>query len=395
MSGRRVVVSGCGVMCAIGEGPEAFWRALLAGRSGVRRVRRTTPAWYRNPLACEIETADPLVPDRPELGRASALLLRTVRAAVEDAGLAAPAPYAAARMGVVVGSALLDLRDAEDMACAEAPAPRFIARFSLSATVARALGFRGRHVTFANACGAGTLAVAVAADLVSGGALDLAIAAGADTITESILGFSDKANLRAPTMIAPFDRRRGGPLMAEGAAAVVLEADTAAGARGARIWGEVAGAGISCDAVSTQKTAEEGVAAALAETLTRAGVRAEDVDYVCAHGTATDTNDAAETGALKRVLGAHARRIPVSAIKSMIGHSSGASGTIAVVASLLAIRDGVVPPTINLLHPDEGFDLNYVPNHPQPWPVRTALVDGFGFGGTNCCVLLRRYEAQA
>jgi 3-oxoacyl-[acyl-carrier-protein] synthase II len=385
-----VVVTGRGVLTPIGEGPEAFWAALLAGRSGVRRLARTDARWYRNPFGCEIPTPDPLNPDRPELGRGSALLLRATRAAAVEADLA-HAPYPATRIGVVVGSALLDLRTAEDLLCAGRITPAFIRDFSMAGTIARDLGLGGADLTLANACAAGAVAVAVAADWIAAGELDCVVAAGADTISESMLGLADRANLRTPTRIAPFDRKRGGPLLGEGAAAVVLERADGAVARRARVYGEIAGAGLTCDAASTHAPSEDGVAAAIAEALARAGVAPAAVDYVCAHGTATPANDTVETAALVRVLGPRAHAIPVSAIKSMIGHTSGASGAVALVATLLAIEHGVVPPTMNLEEPDEGLTLNYVPNRPQPWRVDTALVNAFGFGGNNCCLVARRW----
>lgn len=383
----RVVITGRGVVTAIGDGPAAFWQALVRGTNGVGTLTRTDPAWYRNPRAAEVPLPDPLNADRPDLGRASALLLRVCRAAAAEAGLADLLP---ARVGVVVGSALLDLRDAEDMLCADAPRAGFVERFSMAATVARDLGLDGHGITFPNACGSGTLAIAVAADLIATGELDAVLAAGADTYTESMLGLADRANLRRPTCVAPFDRKRGGPLLGEGAAALVLERADGARRRGATIFAEVAGAGLSCDARSTHKTCVDGVRAAIRAALQRSGVAPDEVDYVCAHGTATDVNDLAETEALKHELGARARQIPVSAIKSMIGHTSGASGAVALLAALLAIEHRTAPPTINLTDPDPAFDLDFVANRAQPRPIDVALVNGFGFGGSNACVVLRR-----
>jgi 3-oxoacyl-[acyl-carrier-protein] synthase II len=281
------------------------------------------------------------------------------------------------------------------MLCGEHPTASFIDNFSMAACVARDLGVQGYNITFPNACGSGTLAVAVAADLIAIGKLDAVIAAGADTYTESMFGLADRANLRAPRCMAPFDRHRGGPLLGEGAAALILEGETSARERRARVFGEVTGAGVTCDAVSTHKTTMEGVSAAITQALSRSGMCAQDIDYVCAHGTATDVNDVAETRALERVLGARASAIPVSAIKSMLGHTSGASGAVAVVAALLAIEHGIAPPTMNLANQDPELGLNYVPNRAQRWSINTALVNAFGFGGTNACVVLRRYNAGA
>jgi 3-oxoacyl-[acyl-carrier-protein] synthase II len=377
-------------MTAIGEGPDAFWEALLQGRCGVRRLTRTDADRYRNPLGYEVPLPDPLVAERPDLGRGSALMLRTARAAVEEAGLAQGGTYAPDRIGVVVGSALLDLRVAEDMLCGDGPSADFVANFNMSATVARAFGFTGGHVTFANACGAGAVAVAVAADLVEQEELDCAVAIGVDTITESMFGLADRANPRLPPFVAPFDRSGAGPLLGEGAAALILEREQNASRRGARLFGELLGAGIQCDAMSTHAPCEEGVSVTIAEALRRAVVLPSAIDYVCAHGTGTEANDRVETRALKRVLGERALQIPVSSIKSMVGHTSGASAAIAIVASLMAIETGVAPPTIHLTECGDGLDLNYVPNRPQVCSIDTALVNGFGFGGNNCCVVVRR-----
>ena len=385
------VVTGIGAITAIGESAPELWAGLAAGRSGARSIRGFDTHGYRTRTGYELAEVGAAV-DGEGRGRTATLLLRAVAEAVADSRLAGAC--LPGRIGVVVGSALLELRAIEVMLCAGAVHPHHLRHLSLTAEIARLTGARGPQHLLANACASGSYAVAVAADLLAADEADCVIVAAGDTVTESMFGQADRVNPRAPHCIAPFSEGRDGVLLGDGAGAIVLERPDAAGRRGARVYGEIAGHASGCDARALTAMDPERVQAVMADAIADAGITPADVDYVCAHGTGTPMNDRIEAQAILAVLGRRALEIPVSAIKSMIGHTSGGAGLLALIATLLAMRHGLVPPTINLERQDPEVPFNCVPNAAQPWPVHVALVNAFGFGGTDCCLVARAVAAR-
>jgi 3-oxoacyl-[acyl-carrier-protein] synthase II len=386
MNRRPPVITGMGAVTAIGESVPAFWAGLAAGRCGARPIRGFDTRAYRATTAYELATPGVAL-DGDGRGRTAGLLLQAVGEALADAALAAGG-HGPSRVGVVVGSALTELRAAEAMAEGDVH-PGYLRHLSLAGEIARRIGARGPQHTLANACAAGSYAVAVGADLLAAGEADCVVVAAGDTITESMFGQADRVNPHVPTCIAPFSEGRDGVLLGEGAAVLVLEHAEAAARRRVPVQGVIAGYAMGCDARKITAMDLDRVAGVMAAALADAGIAADEIDYVSAHGTGTPMNDRVEAEAIDRVLGARARAIPVSAIKSMIGHTSGGAGALALVSTLLAMRHGLVPPTVNLERQDPAIPFNCVPNRAQAGTVRTALVNAFGFGGTDCCLVVR------
>ncbi|HEV8239634.1 MAG TPA: beta-ketoacyl-[acyl-carrier-protein] synthase family protein [Thermoanaerobaculia bacterium] len=398
---RRVAVTGIGVVTPLGVGRETFWRALLAGESGIAPVTSFDTSRFKVHLGAEVRGFDAapwcrkLRPE--ELGRASQMAVAAARMALADAGLA-PETLDPERTGVAMGTTSgepLEIeqfndtffgagRDALDGALATRyPCHR------IPGQVAAELGFAGVNVMLPNACAAGNYAVAFARDALRGGRADVMLAGGADSFSR--ITYTGFARLGAITTdcCAPFDGERKGMVPGEGAGVLVLETLEGARARGARIYAEVVGYGLSCDAhhMTASHPEGEGPARAMAQALADAGLAPEDVDYISAHGTGTPTNDKLETLAVKRAFGDVAKRVPMSSVKSMLGHTMGAASALEAAVCCLAIADGRVPPTINYRHPDPECDLDYVPNEAREVPVRVAMNNAYAFGGANASVL--------
>jgi 3-oxoacyl-[acyl-carrier-protein] synthase II len=402
---RRVVITGLGPLCSLGADARAFFAALTDGRSGITRVARIAEC------AIDIggEVAGPL--SSPVLGareqrldRAAQLALVAAATAFADAGLETPRSE---RAGVFLGSSrgiaeLLEQQHAQYLSRGpEAVGPRaspHTTAGNLSGAVARHFGLRGPSLSVSAACASASQAIGLSLDLIRSGRADVMLAGGTEAcLTPFSMAMFQSAGVLAQRKNAPaaasrpFDRDRDGIVAAEGAGVVVLESLEHAHARGARVYAELLGFGSTCDAHSlTGVPADgEGLARAITQALADARVAPEAVDYVNAHGTATRTGDPAETAALKRALGDHARRVPISSTKSMTGHLIGAAGGIEAIACAMTIQDGVVPPTINLDHPDPACDLDYVPHTARRVPVRVAASISMGFGGNNACLVLR------
>jgi len=420
---RRVVVTGWGVVSPLGPTAESTFRAAAEGRSGIRALTAFDPTG----LPCRIggQVADAgMAPLDPVLDPPARLVSRGVRfmlaAAAEAVGQAKLASAAdPARIATVLGShgenpALADVLRRHrytngagrwDMAGLErerAGDPFALLRRKgdvAAALVAARFGLRGPNFSICSACAAGAQAVGEAYRLIREGRADAALAGGCES-TLNFVGFVGFQLLKAmaekykspETASRPFDRRRCGFVMSEGAGAVVLETLEGARARGAVILGEVLGYGDSADAYRITDThpEAEGAILAMRGALDDAGLSAEAVEYVNAHGTSTANNDVTETRAIKAVLGERARTVPVSSNKSMLGHTIGAAGAIEAVLTLMGMRVGLVLPTINYEYPDPKCDLDYVPNVARPLAHRVSLSNSFGFGGQNACLCLSR-----
>lgn len=409
----RAVVTGLGCVTPIGNSPGDFWTSLTAGVSGVRRITLFDPSDQECQIAAEVRDWDPVrymeAKSARRAARFSQFAVGAASQAVEDAGLVIGGSN---RDDIAVvmntGGGGVDIIAGGEKTYLEKGAAR-VGPFTVpayapnmaSCQVAINLGVRGPTITSVAACAAGIFAFVDAKRLLDLGEVDVLIAGGteANIIPISVAAM---ANMRALSTrndeperaCRPFDLHRDGFVYGEGAAAMVVETVEHARARGARIYAELAGGATTCDAYHITAPDPSGEAAAMAITraLKAAGMRPDDVDCVVAHGTSTPLNDAAETAAIKRALGQHAYNVAVTAPKSMVGHQLGAAGAVSSLAAVLAIRDGLVPPTVNLETPDPECDLDYVPLTARRMPVRAALVNGFGFGGQNGVVAFKRFD---
>jgi 3-oxoacyl-[acyl-carrier-protein] synthase II len=410
---RRVVVTGLGAVTPIGNDVATTWRAMQDGVSGAAPITKFDPASFPVRFACELKGFDPLTAmDRKEAKRADPYAQYAVAAAVEamrDAGLA-DGGYDVDRLGVIVGSGIGGLKSFEDQhntyrergASKISPffIPMFIADIA-AGIVSMRFNARGPNYATVSACATSAHAIGDAFRTIQYGDADVMICGGSEAAVTamSIGGFANMTALSTnndefATASRPFDSTRDGFVMGEGAGVVVLEELEHARARGARIYGEVGGYRATGDAyhLTGQLPDHEGLQRAMRGAMADAGLTPAEVDYVNAHGTSTPLNDSNEAKAIATVFGEHARRISVSSTKSMTGHMLGAAGSVEFIAATLAIRDSIVPPTINLKHPDpECGDLDFTPNTPKRREVRAAVSNSAGFGGHNVSIAVKRY----
>lgn len=410
MTTRRVVVTGVGLVSPLGIGTRETWDGLVAGRSGAGHVTRFDASDFSSRIACEVKGFDPLdYADRRDARKMDTFIQYALAAslfAAEDAGLKAPLEDPD-RVGVIISSGIggFETIEREHRKLLE-KGPRRISPFFVPAMVVNLaagwvsirLGARGPNSAMATACSAGAHAVGEAFRLVRYGHADVMVAGGAEaTITPMCIGgfASMKAlstrNDEPERASRPFDRDRDGFVVGEGAGILILEERERALARGATLYAEVLGYGMSGDAFHITAPAEDGGGAVrvMQAALTEAGASPEDVDAVNAHGTSTPLNDRIETAAIRRVFGEHADRLAVSSTKSMTGHLLGGAGGLEAGISCLTLRHQTLPPTINYETPDPDCDLDNVPNTARPATVRSVLSNSFGFGGTNVSLLFR------
>jgi 3-oxoacyl-[acyl-carrier-protein] synthase II len=407
---RRVVITGMGAVTPLGNDLRTTWARLLAGESGVDRIKAFDPSPFPVQIAAEVkDDYDPSGAAAPKelrkLDRNVLFALSAAKEAAEDAGLNGFDPE---RVGVVVGNCIggfNELMRQHDVLRERGPdrvSPTFLANVlvdSASGQIAIELGMRGPNYAVVSACATGSHAIGEGAELVRHGDADVILAGGTEGCIHPLIlaGFCTMRGLAAgngdPRSAArPFDALREGFVMGEGAAVMVLEELEAARARGATIYAEVLGYGASNDAHHMLQPDPEfgGVVAMMRAALQRSGVSPDQVDYVNAHGTGTPLGDLAETQAIKEVFGDHSYQMAISSTKSMLGHMFGAAGAIEAVACALAIHEGKIPPTINYENPDPELDLDYVPNEAREAKIRVALSNAMGLGGHNGCVLLGR-----
>lgn len=402
-----------GAVTPIGNDVPTFWRNLVAGRSGISRIDAFDVSQYPVQIAGQVRDFDPgqYVDPREarRLDRYAQFAVAAAVQAVRDAGLEIT-PENGERVGVYIGSGvggihtLLEnyrtLLERGPRRVSPTVVPMMIANMA-AGQVSILFGAKGPNLAPVSACATGTHAIGDSYKLIQRGAADVMIAGGSEAaiVDLALAGFSNAKALSTrndePERASrPFDAERDGFVMSEGAGVVVLESLEHAKARGARIYAEIIGYGMSGDAYHIVAPEPEGNGAfrAMREALADAGIRPEDVDYINAHGTSTDLGDKLETLAIKKAFGDHARKVAISSNKSMIGHLLGAAGAVEAIATILTIQDGVIPPTINLEHPDPECDLDYVPNVAREAPVRVAISNSFGFGGHNATIVLRRFD---
>ena len=400
----RIAVTGLGLVTPVRVGRQDGWERLLAGRSGFAPVESFDTRAFSVHLGAEVRGFDPSPWVRRqqagELGRASLLAIAAARQALEDAGLD-PEAMEPERAGVAMGTTSGEPREVErfdDRYLAgelDQVGPEFIGLYPchmIAVHVARELSFAGVNTMIPTACAAGNYAIAHAVDVLRAGRADVMLAGGADAFSRiTYTGFA-RLGAIAPERCQPFDRHRKGMIPGEGAAVLVLEPLDRALARGARIYAEMAGYGLSCDAhhMTAAHPEGEGAVRAMSRALADAGVAPEEVSYISAHGTGTLTNDRLETIAVKAVFGA-GTRVPISSGKSMLGHTMGAASAIEAAVCALAVANDEIPPTMGLEDP-EG-DLDYVPNAARRHRVEVAMNNAYAFGGNNASTIFRKCEA--
>jgi 3-oxoacyl-[acyl-carrier-protein] synthase II len=416
---RRVVVTGMGAITPLGNDVPSYWDGLVAGRSGIDRIASFDPARLDSKIAGEVRGFDAeAVMPRKEIRRNDRYVHFAWAASAEalrDAGLANPITDEglAERTGVIIGSGIggintmiRDIIEAHDMGVER------IGPFLVTALipdmgagyVAIYANARGPNYATVSACSSSNHAIGDALNIVRRGDADVMIAGGAEAgigeipvaAFDAMRALSTKRNDEPQRASRPFDADRDGFVMADGAGVLVLEALDHAVARGARIHAEVVGYAATDDAshVTLPAPGGRGAAASMRLALADAGLTVDDVDYINAHGTSTGPNDRSETAAIKTVFGERAYAVPVSSTKSMTGHLLGAGGGIEAVACILAIQNGVIPPTINYEFADPECDLDYVPNQARHVQVRTAMSNSFGFGGHNATLIFRTHDAS-
>ena len=407
----RVVVTGMGTVNPLGKNLEEYWDGLIEGRSTGRMAEGYPTEKLTTKFACEVPNFDPQeFMDRKaaqRMARFSQMAVAASTMALADSGLDL-AKEDSFRVGVDMGTGIGGFIEMTHGAISYATkgrlnplyAPMIIPNMA-AASVAMAFHLRGPNTTVTTACAASTHTIGDASRIIQHGDADVMLAGGSEASLCEV-GISSFNSIRAlstrndaPDKASrPFDRDRDGFVPGEGAGILVLESEEHAKNRGARIYGEVLGYATTCDAFHQVAPDETGEAPAMAVTLAMkdAGIEAKDIDYVNAHGTSTQLNDAGETKALKIALGEHAYKVAISSTKSMIGHLLGAAGAVEAIATLLTINRGIIHPTINYENPDPACDLDYVPNQARRKDVRIAISNGFGFGGHNAVVVLKKYE---
>jgi len=411
---RRVVVTGLGAVTPLGVDVRSTWDAVLAGTSGVGPITRFDAKDFSTTIAAEVKGFDAeRFIDRKEIKRMDPFIhyaMAAAHMAMEDAGLAIDAALGP-KVGVYMGSGLGGLSTLERYHQAYMEGgPRKISPFFITMLIsnlapghiAMRYGAKGPNIAMSTACSASSHATGEGMHAIRSGMCDVVIAGGAEaTITP--LGLGGFCTMKAlstrnddpGTASRPFDKDRDGFIMGEGSTILILEELERARNRGAKIYAELVGYGASADAhhVTAPAPGGEGAVRAMTAALADAGVPASAIDYINAHGTSTPYNDLFETMAIKTVFGDRAKSIAVSSTKSMTGHLLGASGAIEGMFCCLALKEGVIPPTMNYTTPDPECDLDYVPNAPRRQAIRYAMSNSFGFGGTNSVLLFGRFEA--
>ena len=411
---RRVVITGVGLVTPLGIGVEETWSALCAGQSGVGEITRFNASTYETKIAAEVKDfkAEDFMPKKEarRMETFIAYAIAATRMAVEDSGLIIDARNAGS-VGVLTGCGLGGLNMLEITASTvDTKGPQRVSPFFIPMLIGNMapgmisilFGAKGPNSSVATACAAGSHAVGDAYEIVKYGRAEAMITGGVESVVTRtcIAGFGAMKALSTrnddPTKASrPFDRDRDGFVVGEGSGIVIIEALEHAQARGAKIYAEIVGYGMSGDGyhMTSPPPDGEGAARCMTAALEDAGIGPDQIGYINAHGTSTPLNDLYETRAIKKAFGDAAQKVAISSTKSMTGHLLGGAGGIETVFTALAIQNGILPPTINLDHPGEECDLDYIPNQARKADVEYAMSNSFGFGGTNASLILKRYRA--
>jgi 3-oxoacyl-[acyl-carrier-protein] synthase II len=411
---RRVVVTGIGLVSSLGIGTEANWAGIKAGQSGIDTITKFDTTQFATRIAGEVKQFDPLAYiDKKDVKKMDIFIQYAIAAsqfAMDDSALTIT-PELSRRVGVFIASGIggFTTIEREHKALLEG-GPRKISPFFIPSAIINLaagqvsirFGARGPNSATCTACSASAHAIGDAFEIIKRGAADVMIAGGSEAAITP-MGIGGFGALRAlstrndePSKASrPFDRDRDGFIVGEGAGVLILEEYEMAKARGARIYAELVGYGMSADAYHITAPSEDGDGAfrVMTEAIQTAGITTADVDYINAHGTSTPQGDALETLAINRCFGEHAKDLAVSSTKSMTGHLLGAAGGLEAGITVLAVYHQIAPPTINLDQPDDNCNLDYVPHCSRPLPITYALSNSFGFGGTNAALLFKRFHA--
>jgi len=402
-AGKRIVITGIGAITSIGIGKDAFWEGLLSGKSGISEVSSFDTSQHFTHYGGEVKSFHPEDFINSEelhtLSRSSQMAIAAASFAVKDSDLKLDTPELriGTSIGTTTGSVQVIERIDEKLIHKELIQKNLICQLpthTTPASIAKKLNFTGPNFMFSSACAAGNYAIAYGYDLIRLGRADIIIAGASDPFSRiSFTGFNQFKAV-SPDKCRPFDKNRKGMMVAEGAGIIVLESLEYALERNAIIYAEIVGYGLSCDAHHMTQPSVEGISQCMKKAMQEAGITPDDVDYICAHGTGTVTNDRVECAALEAVFGGSYRRIPVSSIKSMLGHTMGAASALEAIACALAVKNDIIPPTINFETPDPECNIDCVPNHPRSHVINIALNNSYAFGGNNACLILKKYIGQ-
>jgi len=401
---RRVVVTGVGAVTSIGIGKDEFWKNLIAGKSGISEVERFDISRFELKRAGEIKNFKPedFVPKKfaKKIGRGSQLTIAAITLALGDAKVSIKKAKEK-KAGLIIGTTM-----------GESPSIEVIDRFwtqkgeediytsnimnfpvnNLSDNAGHFFGLTNENYVIPTACAAGNYSLGYAFDLIRTGRKEMVLAGGADPLSRlAFTGFS-RLFAMAPEKCQPFDKNRKGMMVGEGAAVLILESLESAEGRKANVYAEILGYGLSCDAFNMTIPSEKGITKVMEKAIRNSGINKKDVDYISAHGTGTGPNDKTETAAIKKVFGELIKDVAVSSIKSMLGHTMGTASALEAITCCLAIKNSIIPPTINYETPDPECDIDCVPNKAQEKELRVVLNNSFAFGGNNACLVLRKYE---
>jgi len=401
---NRVVITGLGVVSSIGIGWRDFWDGLINGRSGISPVSSFDTSNHFTHNGGEVKDFRPeefISRDYiPYLSRASQLALAAARLAVEDAGLTLK-ELSDLKVGTCIGltsGSIQVIEHIDDkLVRNEDVSTNLICQLpvhSTSAAISREFHIKGPTYSFSTACAAGNYAIGYGFDLITAGLAEIVLAGASDPFSRiSFTGFNQFKAV-APEKCQPFDKNRTGMMVAEGAGMVILESLENALRRNAPIYAEVPGYGLSCDAHHMTSSSVEGIVSCMRKAMIEAGIRPEDVDYISAHGTGTLTNDRNESAAIKEVFGGRYKEIPVSSIKSMLGHTMGAASALEAIACALTVKNDIIPPTINFETSDPECDIDCVPNKARQHIVNIALNNSYAFGGNNACLVVKKFTGS-
>ncbi len=400
---KRIVITGLGVVSSIGIGWESFWENLLQGMSGISPVTSFDTAGHFTHNGGEVRNfrADEYIsPDRQNmLSRSSQFAVTAAKLALKDADLSLE-QLSTMIVGTCIGTTMGSVQTSEIINQLIVLEGRMdfgnnlicqVPTHSTPAAVSREFTLTGPNLMFSTACAAGNYAIGYGFDLIRLGRADLILAGGSDPFSKVAFTGFNQFGAVAPEKCQPFDKNRRGMMVAEGAGILIIESLEHAVRRNARIYAEISGYGLSCDAHHMTLPSVEGISRCMMQALRETGTGIDEVDYISAHGTGTPANDKTECAAIHEVFGPRVHQIPVSSIKSMLGHTMGAASALEAVACALTVKNNVIPPTINYETPDPECDIDCVPNQARKQKVNVALNNSYAFGGNNASLVLRKY----
>jgi 3-oxoacyl-[acyl-carrier-protein] synthase II len=401
---RRVVITGLGVISSIGTGWQEFWKGLLDGKSGISSVSSFDTTNHVTHNGGEVRHFEPKTFIQEEhiraLSRASQFAIAASKLAVKDADLLKE-NIDNRRVGTCIGTTMGSVQTSElinelivlhGRKHVSDDLIRQVPTHSTPSSVSKEFGLGGTVMMFSTACAAGNYAIGYGFDLIMLGRADVVLAGGADPFSKVAFTGFNQFGAVAPERCQPFDKNRKGMMVAEGAGILILESLEHAVKRKAPIYAEIAGYGLSCDGNHMTLPSVEGISRCMMKALLHTGIKKEDVDYISAHGTGTLANDKAECAAIKEVFAGLYRNIPMSSIKSMLGHTMGAASALEAITCALAIKNSMIPPTINYETPDPECDIDCVPNRSREHIVNIALNNSYAFGGNNASLVLKKYS---